>query len=160
MTRIGPGNLVAIGLLWAALHAQPLGAEPPLAPSVPPPNLKDIGFDQRLNEQVPLDLPFVDETGKPVKLRDYFDGKPVVLVLAYYRCPMLCTLVLNSVATTIGKVPLAIGKDFRVVTVSFDPRETVELAAAKKKNLLARYPHLGPRMAGISLPARPSRFER
>lgn len=138
------GAVVVLSFLLLPLHLCPLiAAETPLAPSVPAPDLKDVGFDQRLNEQVPLDLEFIDEMGKAVKLRDYFKGKPVVLVLAYYRCPMLCTLVLNAVASTIEKVPLAAGKDFHVVTVSFDPRETWELAAAKKKNLLARYSHPG-----------------
>ena len=101
--------------------------------------LHKVGFDQRLNEQVPLDLPFVDETGKAVKLGDYFGEKPVVLVLAYYRCPMLCTLVLNGLSTAMHELPFAVGKEFNVVTVSFDPRETPELAAKKKKTYVAAY---------------------
>lgn len=101
--------------------------------------LRDVGFDQRLNEQAPLDLEFADETGKTVRLGDYFGQKPVVLVLAYYRCPMLCTLVLNGLAQAMHDMPLTPGKDFEVVTVSFDPRETPALAAAKKKTYVARY---------------------
>jgi protein SCO1/2 len=144
MVRIGARLLVALAPLFGAFYAPlPTAAQTPLAPSVPPPKLKDVGFDQRLDQQVPLDLAFVDDAGRTVTLRDYFNDKPVVLVLAYYRCPMLCTLVLNAVASTIEKVPQAVGKDFQVVTVSFDPRETWELAAAKKKNLLARYARPG-----------------
>ena len=86
--------------------------------------LKKVGFDQRLNEQVPLDLPFTDEKGTAVKLGDYFGDKPVILVLAYYRCPMLCTLVLNGLTQAMRTMPFTIGKEFNVVTVSFDPRET------------------------------------
>src|SRR5262249_18580476 len=109
----------------------------------PPPLIRDVGSDQRLNEQVPLDLKFTDEAGRTVRLGDYFDGKPVILVLAYYRCPMLCTEVLNGLVRALLDVPLDIGKDFRVVTVSFDPREKPELAAAKKKTYLERYGRSG-----------------
>jgi len=101
--------------------------------------LQDVGFDQRLDQQVPLDAVFRDETGQSVSLGDYFAGKPVILVLAYYKCPMLCTQVLNGLVRALLDVPLDIGKDFNVVTVSFDPRETPELAAAKKKSYLERY---------------------
>ena len=103
-----------------------------------PPELKEVGFDQRLNEQVPADLVFTDDTGKPVKLGDYFGEKPVILVLAYYRCPMLCTLVLNGLVQGMRDMPFTAGNDFQVVTVSFDPRETPELAASKK-NYVAQY---------------------
>ncbi len=104
-----------------------------------PPSLQGVGFDQRLNEQVPLDAEFRDEAGQTVKLGDYFGDKPVILVLAYYRCPMLCTQVLNGLVRALLDVPLDVGRDFNVVTVSFDPRETPELAAAKKKTYLERY---------------------
>jgi protein SCO1/2 len=104
-----------------------------------PPVLRDVGFDQRLNGQVPLDLEFRDEDGRTVRLADYFDGKPVVLVLAYYRCPMLCTQVLNGLVQSMLDMPLSAGRDFNVLTVSFDPREQPELAAAKKHTYLPRY---------------------
>jgi protein SCO1/2 len=97
-----------------------------------------VGIDQHLNEQVPLDLEFSDESGNTVKLGDYFGKKPVILVLAYYRCPMLCTLVLNGLATAMRDMPLTPGKDYEVVTVSFDPREKPPLAAAKKANYVAQ----------------------
>ena len=101
--------------------------------------LKKVGFDQRLNEQVPLDLEFTDDAGKAVRLRDYFGEKPVILVLAYYKCPMLCTLVLNGLTQALRETPFTIGKEFNVVTVSFNPRETPNLAAAKKKTYLKSY---------------------
>jgi protein SCO1/2 len=104
-----------------------------------PPILRQVGFDQRLNEQVPLDLQFRDEAGQTVQLGDYFTTKPVILVLAYYRCPMLCTEVLNGLVRALLDVPFAMGKDYEVVTVSFDPRETPEMAAAKKRTYLDRF---------------------
>jgi protein SCO1 len=104
-----------------------------------PPPTDQIRFDQRLNEQVPLDLQFTDETDKTVRLGDYFGNKPVILVLAYYRCPMLCTLVLNGLSQAMRDLPFTIGKEFNVVTVSFDPRETPDLAAAKKKTYVASF---------------------
>jgi protein SCO1/2 len=117
--------LAAAGLAWAG-------------PSLPP-VLREVGFDQRLNEQVPLDLEFRDEAGRTVRLGDCFDGKPVILVLAYFKCPQLCTEVLNGLVRTMLDLPQDLGKDFTAVTVSFDPRETPELAAAKKKTYLERY---------------------
>lgn len=114
----------------------PLGA---LKAGVKPPELNDVGIDQRLNEPVPLDLRFRDESGRDVKLGDYFQGKPVILVLAYFRCPMLCTQVLNGLVSGLRGVTFDIGREFDVVTVSFDPRDTPELAAAKKQSYVADY---------------------
>jgi protein SCO1/2 len=108
-----------------------------------PPSLREVRFDQRLNEQVPLDICFHDEAGQTVLLGDYFHQKPVILVLAYFRCPMLCTEVLNGLVRALLDVPLNVGKDFEVLTVSFDARETPELAAAKKKTYLERYGRAG-----------------
>ena len=121
--------LAALALAAGTAHAQPQL----------PPVVRDVGFDQRLNGQVPLDLEFRDEDGRTVRLADYFDGKPVVLVLAYYRCPMLCTQVLNGLVQSMLDMPLSAGRDFDVLTVSFDPREQPELAAAKKHTYLQRY---------------------
>ncbi len=123
----------------AALAALALLAPRP-APAGPAPKiLRDVGFDQRLNEQVPLDLEFADEDGRPVRLGDYFGEKPVILVLAYFRCPMLCTEVLNGLVKGMLDMRLDVGKEFRVVTVSFDPREKPPLAAAKKQTYVERY---------------------
>jgi protein SCO1/2 len=116
-----------------------LGVNPVRAQSGLPPVLRQVGFDQRLNAQVPLDLAFHDEAGQPVQLGDYFGGKPVILVLAYFRCPMLCTQVLNGLVQALLDIPFDIGKEFNVVTVSFDPRETPAMAAAKKKTYIERY---------------------
>ncbi len=105
--------------------------------------LRDVGIDQRLDNQVPLDLTFRDESGAAVHLGDYFDGQPVVLVLAYYRCPMLCTQVLNGLVDSLRGMDFEIGKQFRVVTVSFDPREGPDIAARKKENYATVYGRAG-----------------
>src|SRR6185369_16603668 len=95
--------------------------------------LNDVGIDQRLNEDLPLDLVFRDESGAPVTLGSYFGRKPVILSLAYFECPMLCTLVLNGLASALKVLSFDAGKEFEVVTVSFNPHDTPELAAAKKQ---------------------------
>ena len=100
--------------------------------------LRDVGIDQKLNEQVPLDLKFRDESGQEVELGKYFGKKPVVLSLVYYNCPMLCTQVLNGMTSTFKILPFEIGNQFDVVTVSFDPRETPKLAEEKKESYLQR----------------------
>jgi protein SCO1/2 len=92
-----------------------------------------------LNEQVPLDLTFRDETGKNVQLRDYFGEKPVILSLVYYECPMLCSLVLNGLLRSLRALAFTAGEEFNVVTVSFNPVETPPLAAAKKEAYLQNY---------------------
>ena len=100
-----------------------------------PAALVGVGIDQRLNNPVPLDLEFTDETGAAVTLRDYMtQGKPVILSLAYYSCPMLCTQVLNGLASSLKGVGLVPGTDFEMITVSFDSTETTALAAAKRAN--------------------------
>jgi protein SCO1/2 len=104
-----------------------------------PPLLRDVGIDQKLNSQVPLDLVFRDESGNAVTLGQYFGQKPVVLVLAYYDCPMLCTIVLNGVLHSVKELKYNIGREFEVVTVSFDPTEKPSLAAAKKAIYVGLY---------------------
>ncbi len=94
--------------------------------------LKDVGIDQKLNDSVPLDLTFRDEAGQTVKLEQFFADKPVVLSLVYYNCPMLCTQVLNGMERSLKDVPMDIGKQFSVVTVSIDPTERPALASAKR----------------------------
>jgi protein SCO1/2 len=106
--------------------------------------LEGVGMDQRLGNQIPLDLVFKDEAGKPVKLGQYFDGKkPVVLTLVYYGCPMLCTMVLNDLNRSLNGLNLSAGDDFQIVTVSFDPREGPKEAADKKATYMQSYrrPH-------------------
>ena len=114
-----------------ALSAQPAAVKPPI--------LQQIGFDQRLGETVPLDIPLRDEAGRTVRLGDFFGRRPVVLTLVYYDCPMLCTLTLNSLSSALSTLSFDIGREFDVVTVSFDPREKPPLAAGKKKGYLSRY---------------------
>lgn len=103
-----------------------------------PPVLRDVGIDQLLNNQVPLDLEFRNEQGRTVKLAEYFNGKPVVLSLVYFDCPQLCTQVLTAMLGTYKTLPMQPGKEFVSLSVSFDPRETPELAAAKKAEYLKR----------------------
>jgi protein SCO1/2 len=105
-----------------------------------PDELKNIGLDEHLNGQLPLDLSFVDETNHPVKLRDYFTGKkPVVLQLGYYGCPMLCDLISRGATASLKEVPLTTGADFEVVFISIDPHEDWTLAQAKKRSYVTEY---------------------
>ena len=120
----------------------PLYGERPGSGSVSsglPKVLKSVGIDQRLNEQIPLDAVFRDEQGHDVQLRQFFQGKPVVLSLVYYTCPMLCNQVMNGEMGAFRQISFNIGDQFEVVTVSFDPRETPELAAAKKRTYVQAY---------------------
>jgi protein SCO1 len=104
-----------------------------------PPGLKNVGIEQRLNEQIPPDLAFRDQTGNKVHLADYFGGKPMILNLVYYKCPMLCSEVLSGLTSALTPMKLDVGKDFEVLTVSFDPRETSEDAIATSARYLKRY---------------------
>lgn len=95
--------------------------------------LRDIGIDQRLGNGVPLELTFRDETGRTVRLGDYFGKRPVFISLVYYNCPKLCNLVLNGLVGGLRTLPFTVGKEFDVVTVSFDPSEGAGDAAKKKE---------------------------
>jgi len=123
-----------MALIVIAVGSPAMRAQDPL-PAV----LREVGIDQRLNVQVPLELRFHDEAGQDVRLGDYFNGRPVILVLAYFRCPMLCSQVLNGLVDGLRDVSLDMGEQFQVVTVSFDARETFPLAAAKKANYVESY---------------------
>ena len=98
-----------------------------------------IGIDQKLGDQLPLDLPFVDSDGNPVHLRDYFGDKPIILSLVYFDCPMLCTQVINSLLRAMNVLSFGAGTEFDVLTISIDPGETPELANAKKIEYLKNY---------------------
>jgi protein SCO1/2 len=111
--------------------------------NVRPPGLKNVGIEQRLNEQIPPQLIFRDETGKTVHLADYFGHRPMILNLVYYQCPMLCGEVLSGLESAMRVLKFDIGKEFDVLTVSFDPRETPEMATAKKTEFLKRYKRPG-----------------
>ena len=101
--------------------------------------LQGVDYVQRLGEQVPADLTFVDETGKTVRFGDYFGKRPIVLVLAYYECPMLCTQVLSGMTAGFKGMAFNAGQEFEVVVVSIDPGEGSGLAAAKKATYVAHY---------------------
>ncbi|MEO8276520.1 MAG: SCO family protein [Thermoanaerobaculia bacterium] len=98
-----------------------------------------VGFDQRLGQAIPLDLPFVDETGKAVRLGDYFGKKPVLLSFVYFRCPVLCPQIFIGAAAAMKGIPYEPGRDFETVFVSFDPADTPEKAAEKKASTVERY---------------------
>ncbi|HYY96826.1 MAG TPA: SCO family protein [Pyrinomonadaceae bacterium] len=141
------GFLLFAFCLLAAASARGQYAQPPVGP-VPTGNstevLKKVGIEQKLNSQIPLDLSFRDETGREVRLGEYFrSGKPVVLTLVYYECPMLCNQVLNGMVGTLQALSFTPGREFEVVTVSFDPREGPELAARKKETYLKRFGRAG-----------------
>lgn len=139
-------RMTAFALVAATLaltmpaHAQDLinmkGADRP-AP------LKQVGIDQKLDAQLPLSLPFKDETGRTVKLGDYFGKRPVILAPVYYECPMLCTQILNGLVRSLKAVTFNPGQEYEVVVFSFDARDTTELAAGKKNSYLRRYDRPG-----------------
>ena len=109
------------------------------AAPIPPPPTKDVGFDQKLGGQVPLDLVFKDESGQDVRLSRYFGKRPVILHLMYFECPMLCGMSIEGLLRSLRALSWDVGREFEVVTVSFDPREGPELAKAKKANVIETY---------------------
>jgi protein SCO1/2 len=104
-----------------------------------PPELEDVGFDQRLGERVPLNLVFADETGRQAPLGTWFGERPVILALVYFNCPMLCPMILNGLTAALKPMNFDPGKEFDVVVVSFDSRETPEMAAESKATFVGRY---------------------
>src|SRR5207249_2954522 len=135
--------LIAVNAQMTSAPATSYRRDPGTPASVVPKALREVGFDQHLNEPIPLDITFADEHGQTVRLGEFFGRRPVVLALVYYDCPMLCTQVLNSLTSTLGVLSLDPGRDFEIVTVSFDPREKSALAAAKKATYLERYKRPG-----------------
>jgi len=101
--------------------------------------LREVAFDQRLDAAVPADALFHDDEGHVVRLANYLGGRPLVLVFAQYRCPDLCPLVLESLAKSLRQTRLALGRDYRVVSVGLDPRETAAVAARARQALLPGY---------------------
>jgi protein SCO1 len=134
-------------MLWAMAAAAALCAGAwgqtldPLSPpaSQRPPELKHVGIEQRLNQPIPADLQFRDEVGNQVRLGQYFGKGPVILNFVYFHCPMLCGQVLQGLTGALRAIGYTAGRDFTVLTVSFDPHETVAMAAAKRKTVLATY---------------------
>jgi protein SCO1 len=122
----------ALALLLLARPAAAQFTDPDANIGTRPELLKDVSIDQRLNQQVPLNLHFRDEHGQPAVLSQYFNGKPVVLSLVYFSCPMLCTDELNGLDRALKAIPMNIGSDFNVLTVSIDPTDTAVVAEAKQ----------------------------
>jgi protein SCO1 len=157
MTRVVRIAQIALGaalltMADATVYAQKMTGSPAAAgyrrdPGQPssavPAALREIGFDQNLDQRIPLETTFRDESNRIVRIGDYFGKRPVVLVFAYYDCPMLCTQVINGLASALNVLSLQPGRDFEIVTVSFDPRDTPEHAAAKKSHYIERYQRPG-----------------
>jgi len=133
--RFWPGAVAA--LLAAAMVLPALGQ---VILKEDPEDLKGVDLVQKLGETVPLDIPIIDSTGKTVTLGTYFNkGKPVVLALVYYNCPMICPLVLSRVQDRLNETTFTLGDDYNVVVVSFDPKNTTEMAASNRATYLAGY---------------------
>ena len=138
------GASLGIALLAGAAFGQPMSRgilSPPA--NVRPPGLQHVGIQQNLNEQIPPELAFTDDSGHAVKLGDYFGKKPMILNLVYFTCPMLCGEELNGLESTLRVLKFDVGKEFDVITVSFDPRDTPAAAAKKKAEILKRYKRAG-----------------
>ena len=129
----------ALGLNAAPAAAQGVAPSSNPATAAKPGILEKIAIDQRIGDKLPLDLPFIDESGQHVKLGDFFGKRPVLLALVYYECPMLCTQVLNGLVTALGVMNFEPGREFDVVAVSFNPKEGPGLASQKKAAYLERY---------------------
>jgi len=128
----------ALSLAFAANSYAQIYSPPQTQVYAPSRLLQTVGISQKMGAQIPLDLPFTDETGRDVTLRQYFD-KPVILALVYYQCPSLCNMVLNGVLSSVKRMDMAAGKQYEVIAVSFDPRETPHMAAAKKQTYMMDY---------------------
>ncbi len=131
----------ALSIAALALLASPIFAQQP----GPPPILREVSIAQRLNEPIPPEIIFRDENGQTVHLGDYFGTKPIVLSLVYFDCPALCTEVLNGELRTMKAISLDLGKDFDAITVSFEPKDTPELAKAKRDVYAGQYGRPGAR---------------
>ena len=132
-------GIAALLLAACTLRAQAVPSNTGPAAAAMPVALQNVGFEPPLNGQMPLDLVFRDETGRNVQLREYFGQKPVVLAFVYYGCPMLCDQVELGVVGVLRMLSFNPGRDYEVVFVSFDARETPEMAAEKKKKALAHF---------------------
>lgn len=134
-------RIMAVLLLGAAsLSAQRFTQGPVGQPSTTQdPTLKKVGFDQRLNQQLPVGLAFQDEAGNSVRIADYLKGKPLIVAPVYYECPMLCSQILNGLVTSLRAVKFDASRDFDVVAVSFDPAEKPGQAAKAKEKYMGRY---------------------
>lgn len=140
----GKGREALAAIAFVALSA-PAQAQYAAGPQRPnpvnqkPEVLKNVGIDQKIGQQLPLDLSFKNEAGRDVRLAEFFGSRPVVLALAYYDCPMLCTQVLNGMTAALKTLSFDAGKDFEVVVVSIDPRDNFQIAAHKKASYVEHY---------------------
>lgn len=134
------GLILLTGVAWGQGMSRSIISPPA---NVRPPGLKNVGIEQNLNQQVPADLVFTDDLGRKVKLGDYFDKKPLILNLVYFTCPMLCGEELSGLESALRVLKFDVGKEFEVITVSFDPKDTPEAAAKKKEQMLRRYKRAG-----------------
>ena len=132
-------GITALLLGVCSLHAQTIPGNVGPAAATMPAALQNVGFEPPLNGPMPLDLAFRDETGRGLQLREYFGQKPVVLAFVYYNCPMLCDQVEQGVVGVLRMLSFNPGRDYEVVFVSFDSRETPEMAAEKKKKALLHF---------------------
>ena len=131
---------VAVMIAFRLLSVEPAGAHTGKEPYLKDEAfLKQIGFDQKLGAQLPLDATFTDETGRAVRLGDYFGKKPVIMLITYFNCTMLCPLLLDGLVRSLRPVSFDIGKQFTVLTVSINPRETSSIAASRKNLYVQRY---------------------
>jgi protein SCO1 len=137
--RVMMAAVLALLAICAASRAQNVPENVGQSSAALPPALQNVGFSPQLNAQIPLDIAFVDESARNVHLGDYFNRKPVLLALVYYSCPMLCDQVEMGVMGSLKMLSLQPGRDFEVLFVSFDSRETPSLAAQKKKTILSHY---------------------
>lgn len=142
-TAVLAGAIALAAAVVSAQGGEGLRPQPGVPSSQMPAELQQVEFAQRLNDQLPLDLTFTDEDGRTVALGTYFSRKPVVLAFVYYDCPMLCSQVMNGVTSALIALDETAGRDFEVVAVSFDPRDTPIAAAAKKKSYVDRYGRFG-----------------
>ncbi len=142
---LAPAALAVMAGVSVLAQANAPGLRPEAGPpsNAMPQALQQVKFDQKLDAQLPLDATFKDDTGKTVRLGDYFGERPVVLAFVYYECPMLCNQILNGLVSGVGVLDQTVGTDFDVVAISFDARETPTQAAAKKATYLDRYQRPG-----------------
>jgi protein SCO1/2 len=135
--RIRKSHIFLVTILTAFLAGlTPAQAQEPLPQNL----IREVGFEQKLDSQVPLELQFIDSTGQAVHLGDYFNGtKPVILDLGYYECPMLCSLVRNALFESLKTLNFTVGDEFEVVIVSIDPGETPEIAETKRRASMMSY---------------------
>src|SRR5215469_4554601 len=143
----GPAALIGFVVFALSLSADAQFYNPPQSSGQPagqkPAILNSVGLDQKLNTGLPLDAQFRDERGNVVALQQFFTGKPAILALVYYQCPMLCTEVLNGLASAIAPLKYDLGRDYQIITISIDPTETPAIAEAKKEKYVQHYARPG-----------------